>query len=493
MADHGRSHVTRFQTKLFINGAFVDAVSGKTFDVLNPATGEVICRVAEADKADIDAAVVAARTAFKTNWRFTEGSYRRDLLLKLADLLERNIDEVAALESLDNGKPYFDAVGDVAFSVKTFRYYAGWADKIYGKVCPAEGNHFCFTKHQPIGVCGQIIPWNFPLVMAAWKLGPALATGNTVILKPAEQTPLTALRLAELIKEAGFPDGVVNVVPGFGATAGAAIAEHMDINKVAFTGSTTVGRVIMAAAARTNLKRVSLELGGKSPLIVCDDADLDLAVNAAAGGIFFNQGQVCTASSRIFVHESVYDEFVRRAVANAAARKQGDAFQPGVTQGPLISAVQERTVMGYIQKGVAEGAKCEVGGSKLQQPGYFVVPTVFSNVTDSMTIAREEIFGPVMSVLKFKTLDEAIERSNSSTYGLGAGIITRDMGNAFQFINEIEAGTCWVNMYGPVDVSVPFGGFKQSGFGRELGDYALENYTETKSVFWSIPKTPVRN
>jgi aldehyde dehydrogenase (NAD+) len=481
-----------FQTKLFINGKFEDAASGKTFATINPATGEEICQVAEADKADIDRAVIAARAAFKS-WKYTEGYARRDLILKLAAKMEENLDELAAIEALDNGKPFVEAQGDIGFSVKVLRYYAGWADKIYGKVCPVEGNHFTFTKHQPIGVCGQIIPWNYPIMMAVWKIGPALCTGNCVILKPAEQTPLSALRLAELINEAGFPPGVVNIVPGFGATAGSALAAHMDVDKIAFTGSTVVGRKIQVMAAESNLKRVSLELGGKSPMVILDDADIDNAVNSALVGVFLNQGQVCTASSRIFVQESVYDQFVAKIKAATEGRKQGSCFEDGVLQGPLISERQTATVMGYIEKGKKEGATLILGGTRLEKPGYFVVPTIFGDVKDDMTIAREEIFGPVMSILKFKTVDEAIERANATVYGLAAAVHTRDMGNAFKVLNELNAGTVWVNTWDTCDPSCPFGGFKQSGSGRELGEYSLENYTEVKTVMWAVPQAPIRN
>jgi aldehyde dehydrogenase (NAD+) len=485
-------HIKKLQTKLFINNEFVDAVSGKTFPTLNPATEEVITQVAEADAADIDKAVAAARKAF-ASWRLTEGSVRRDLLLKLTDLMTEHADELAALETLDNGKPFAEAQGDIGFSVKVLRYYAGWADKIYGKVCPGEGNHFTFTKHQPIGVCGQIVPWNYPIMMASWKIGPALATGNCVVLKPAEQTPLSSLRLAELIRDAGFPAGVVNIVPGFGATAGAALARHPHVDKIAFTGSTAVGRQIQIMAAESNLKRVSLELGGKSPMIVLDDADLDNAVNSALVGVFLNQGQVCTASSRIFVQEGVYDKFVEAIRKVSDGRKQGEGFEADVLQGPLISERQLHTVTKYIESAKTQGARLVLGGTRLDRKGYFVPPTIFADVTDDMTIAKEEIFGPVMSVLKFKTIDEAIERANATAYGLAAAVHTTDMGNAFKFLNEIEAGTVWVNTWDTCDASAPFGGFKQSGHGRELGEYALEHYSEVKTVMWAIPNPPVRN
>lgn len=484
--------LSSLQTKLYIDGKFVDAQSGKTFPTMNPATGKELAQVAEADKADVDIAARAARRAFETVWKFTDGSARRDLMLRLADLIEKNREELATIESLDNGKPYSESLNvDLALVVKCFRYYAGWADKIQGKTCPVDGNFFSFTKHEPVGVIGQIIPWNFPLLMATWKLAPALAMGCTVVLKPAEQTPLSALRLAELFQEAGFPNGVVNVLPGYGPTAGGAINTHPEIDKVAFTGSTEVGRIIMENAAK-HLKRVSLELGGKSPLIICEDADLDDAVAAAQVGVFFNQGQVCTASSRIFVHERVYDTFVEKLVAASKKRTQGNPFKD-VTMGPQVSSEQQETVSRYIDLGKKEGAACVLGGAPVQDPGYFIQPTIFTNVTDEMTIAREEIFGPVMSILKFRTLDEAIERGNKTMYGLAAGIFTRDINTAFKFANRIKAGTVWVNTYNSFDAAQPFGGYKSSGLGRELGEYALELYTEPKTVMIKLPDTPVKN
>lgn len=480
-----------FQTKLFINGRFVEAASGKTFPTYNPATGEVIVRVSEADKEDVDVAVRAARRAFETVWKFTDGSARRDLLLKLADLVEKNKEELATLETLDNGKPLNESLNvDVALVVKCFRYYAGWADKIQGKTCPVDGNFMSFAKHEPVGVIGQIIPWNFPLLMAAWKLGPALAMGCCVCLKPAEQTPLTALRLAELIQEAGFPNGVVNVLPGYGPTAGAPLAQHPEVDKVAFTGSTEVGKIVMETAAKS-MKRVSMELGGKSPLIIHEDANLDAAVAAAQVGVFFNQGQVCTASSRIFVHERIYDEFVQRLVAASKKRTQGNPFKD-VSMGPQVSAEQQEMVWNYVKTGKREGANCVLGGKRVEEAGYFIQPTIFTNVTDDMTIAREEIFGPVMSVLKYRTLEEAIERGNKSLYGLAAGIFSQDINTCFRFANLIKAGTVWVNTYNSFDVAQPFGGFKQSGIGRELGEYALEMYTEVKTIMIKLPDTPVK-
>jgi aldehyde dehydrogenase (NAD+) len=470
--------------KMFIGGRLVDSVSGKTFETLDPATGEVICRVAEGDKADIDLAVKAARKAFESGpWSKMSAAERGRLLNKLADAIEAHREELAALETLDNGKPYADSLNiDVPLTVKCYRYYAGWADKVQGKTIPIEGNYFCYTRHEAIGVVGQIIPWNFPLLMQAWKWAPALACGNTLVLKPAEQTPLTALRVAKLAQEVGFPDGVVNVVPGYGPTAGAALAGHMDVDKIAFTGETSTGQIVMTAAAQSNLKRVSLELGGKSPNIVFADADLDAAVEGAYFGLFFNQGQCCVAGSRLFVEDSIYDEFVRRMTAKAKSRKVGDPFEHGVEQGPQVSQEQFDRVMKFIAAGNKEGAKRLSGGNRVGNRGYFIEPTIFADVTDDMKIAKEEIFGPVMNIMRFKNIDEVIERGNRTLYGLAAAVWTRDIQKALRMSNALKAGTVWVNCYDVFDAAAPFGGFKMSGIGRELGEYALQLYTEVKTV-----------
>ncbi|HEY1377675.1 MAG TPA: aldehyde dehydrogenase family protein [Gemmataceae bacterium] len=469
---------------MLIGGKWVDSQSGKTFETVNPATGEVICRVAEGDKADIDLAVKAARKAFESGpWPKMNASDRGRLLNKLADAIEQNIDELAALESLDNGKPYAIArAADLPLTIKAYRYYAGWADKIHGKTIPVEGNYFCYTRHEPVGVVGQIIPWNFPLLMQAWKWGPALAAGNCIVLKPAEQTPLTALYVARLAQEVGFPDGVINVVPGYGPTAGAALTGHMDVDKVAFTGEGSTGKIVMTAAAQSNLKRVSLELGGKSPNIVFADADLDAAIEGAYFGLFFNQGQCCCAGSRLFVEEKVHDQLVDRLMEKAKQQKLGDPFDPATTQGPQVSQEQMDRILGYIEHGNKEGAQCLTGGKRFGQKGYFVEPTLFTNVKDDMKIAQEEIFGPVMNVLKFKDINEVIERGNRTTYGLAAAVWTKDITKAHRIAKSLRAGTVWVNCYDVFDAAAPFGGYKQSGIGRELGEYALELYTEVKTV-----------
>jgi aldehyde dehydrogenase (NAD+) len=471
-------------TNLLINNRWVPSESGRTFATINPSTGEEICQVAEADKADVDKAVKAARAAFEQGpWKKMRASERGRLLNRLADLIEKDSETLARLETLDNGKPLHVAKAvDVAKTIACYRYFAGWADKVQGKTIPIDGDFFCYTRHEPIGVVGQIIPWNYPMLMQAWKLAPALATGNTVVMKPAEQTPLSALRIGELILEAGFPEGVVNLLPGFGPTAGAAIASHMDIDKVAFTGSTEVGRLIMEAAAKSNLKRITLELGGKSPNIIFEDTDLDEAVEGAHMGLFVNQGQSCCAGSRVFVEEKIYDAFVEKSVARARKRRVGDPLDPRTDQGPQVSQSQFDRVLGYIESGQRDGATLACGGDRVGDRGYFIQPTVFSDVRDEMQIAREEIFGPVMSVIPFKDVDEVVERANRTSYGLAAGVWTRDIKKAHAVANAVRAGTVWVNCYHVLDTRAPFGGFKQSGIGRELGEYGLQQYTEVKTV-----------
>jgi len=476
-------------TKIFINNEFVDAVSGKTFETLNPATGKPIVRVAEGDKADIDRAVAAAKKAFERGsvYRKMDASARGKLLSKLADLFERDINTLASLESLDNGKVFQKAVFDVYGCISVFRYFAGWCDKHGGKTIPADGGNFVYTRKEPVGVVGQIIPWNYPLLMLAWKWAPAVATGCTVVMKPAEQTPLSALYASALSVEAGFPAGVLNVVPGYGPTAGAAISSHPEIRKVAFTGSTEVGRIIAKAAADSNLKKVSLELGGKSPLVVMDDDDVAEAAKIAHDACFENHGQCCCAGTRTFVHEKIFDEFVAEATRLARERKVGSPFDGTVQQGPQIDNEMFHKVLRYIDAGQKEGAKLEVGGKPIGKDGYFIEPTIFSNVTDNMSIATDEIFGPVQSILKFKTLDEVIERANNTTYGLAAGILTKNIDNALVFSHAVEAGSVWVNCFLAVTVQAPFGGYKQSGLGRESGEDVLELYQETKTVSIKLP------
>ncbi|KAL4228000.1 Aldehyde dehydrogenase [Mactra antiquata] len=478
-------------TQLFINNEWVNSESGKTFPTINPATGKKICDVQEGDKVDIEKAVAAAKKAFEfgSEWRKMDASARGVLLNKLADLLERDRIYIASLETLDNGKPFKDSFYvDMTATIKTLRYYAGWTDKIQGKTIPVDGSSFCYTRHEPVGVCGQIIPWNFPITMVSWKIAPALACGNTVIVKPAEQTPLTALYMASLIKEAGFPPGVVNIVPGYGPTAGGALTSHPDVNKVAFTGSTEIGQVIMAAAAKSNLKRVTLELGGKSPLVVFKDANLDVVVEWAHQAIFFNMGQVCTAGSRTYVHEDIYDEFVKRAVARAQNKSIGDPWDAKNEYGPQVSEEQFNKVLEMIDSGKKEGAKLECGGERFGTEGYFIQPTVFSDVTENMRIGKEEIFGPVQQIIKFKDMEDVIARANNTTYGLAAACFTQDLDTALEFSSRVQAGSVWVNCYNAQSVAAPFGGFKMSGVGRELGEYGLQQYTEVKTVVIKTPK-----
>eukprot|EP00038_Savillea_parva_P008175 m.175217 g.175217 ORF g.175217 m.175217 type:complete len:499 (+) comp13957_c0_seq1:46-1542(+) len=479
-----------FETRLFINNEFVTSISGKSFPTVNPATEKVIADVSEADAADVDAAVVAAKAAFDDGmgeWPRSTGPARRDMLLKLADLIEANVEYLASLESLDSGKPFsnaaYSAQVDLALVIKCYRYYAGWADKLTGKMIPIDNpDIFAYTRHEPIGVCGQIIPWNFPLLMMAWKVAPALACGNVVVLKSSEKTPLTALAVCKLVKEAGIPPGVVNVLSGFGPTAGAAIARHMDVDKIAFTGSTPVGKLVMTMAAESNLKKTSLELGGKSPLIVMPDADLEQAVQAAHIGTFLNQGQCCIASSRLYVHEDVYDAFVAKATEAAQNWTTGDPMDSSTLNGAQVDKIQFDKIMRYIASGKTEGATLRCGGSRVGGKGYFIEPTVFSDVKDDMKIAREEIFGPVMSILKFRTSEEVIRRANATPFGLGAAVISRDIGTALSMAHRLRAGTVYVNTYDVFDAAMPFGGFKQSGSGRELGEYGLHEYTEVKNV-----------
>jgi aldehyde dehydrogenase (NAD+) len=478
--------------RLLINNEWVDAASGKTFESRNPANGELLARVAEADAEDINRAVAAARAAFeKGPWYWTmTPSERGKTIWKLADLMQEHIDELAELETLDNGKPIKLARGDdLPTTIDHYRYYAGWATKIHGSTIPlssAGNNYFNYTLREPVGVVGAIIPWNYPLMMAAWKLGAALACGNTVVLKPAEQTPISILRFGELVIEAGFPPGVVNIVPGFGETAGAALASHQDVDKIAFTGEYLTGRKIIHAS-ESNLKRVSLELGGKSPHIIFADANVDAAITNAAGGIFYNQGQDCSAGSRVLVQQQVYDQVVQGIADAAGQLNVGPGLNPETEMGPLVSQEQLQRVTRYIEAGQKEGAHVRVGGERMTDPdhnaGFFVRPTVFADVTNDMKVAREEIFGPVVVVIPFKDEDDAVFQANNTFYGLAAGIWTGNVGKAMALAKRVKAGTVWINCYNLVDAASPFGGYKMSGHGREMGQYALELYTEIKSVW----------
>jgi len=474
--------------KMLINGKWVDAVSGKTFPTYDPSTGEVLAQVAEGDREDINLAVKAARQAFEGPWRKMTPSDRGRLIWKLGDLIDAHVEEFAYLDSLDNGKPLTVArAADVPLAAELFRYMAGWATKLEGNTIPLsvpytpKAKYLSYTLREPVGVVGQIIPWNFPLLMAAWKLGPALTTGCTVILKPAEQTPLSALRLGELIVEAGFPEGVVNIVPGYGETAGAALAAHPDVDKIAFTGSTEVGRLIVQAATG-NLKRVSLELGGKSPNVVFKDADMDVAIGGAASAIFFNHGQCCCAGSRLYIEKEVFDKVVDGVAANAKKIRVGAGLDPKTQMGPLVSQEQLNRVCGYLESGLSEGAKAIAGGQKKGDKGYFVEPTVLVDTTDNMKVVQEEIFGPVVVAMPFTDPEEIAPRANDNVYGLAAGIWTRDISKAHRMAENLQAGTVWINCYNIFDAALPFGGYKQSGWGREMGHEVLNNYTQTKAV-----------
>ncbi len=470
------------ETRLFINNDWVDPVKGETFETYNPATGEVIAKVAAAGPADVDRAVKAARTALESGpWARMDAVDRGRLMFKLADLIEQNAEELASLESLNCGKTIRDSRGDMSGVCNTLRYYAGWADKIEGRTVPVRGNFLSYTLRQPVGVVGQIIPWNFPLLMLAWKWGPALSCGNTVVMKPAEQTPLTALRVAELARDAGFPPGVINIINGMGETTGAALVVHPGVDKIAFTGHVDTAKIIQKAAADT-LKRTTFELGGKSPNVIFADCDMEQAVAGAFHAIYFHGGQCCTAGSRLFVESKIHQEFVERLAEKCKERRLGDPLDEKTEQGPQVSQEQMDKILKYCAIGQKQGATLLTGGQRHGSKGYFVEPTIFDNVQDNMDIAKDEIFGPVVSVLPFKSYDEMINRANNTNYGLAAAIWTQDIDKAHRYAREVKAGTVWVNCYHVVDTTTPFGGFKMSGQGRENGEAALDHYTEMKTV-----------
>ncbi|XP_021741570.1 aldehyde dehydrogenase family 2 member C4-like [Chenopodium quinoa] len=479
-------------TKLFINGEFVDAISGKLFETIDPRNGEVVAKIAEGDKEDIDLAVKAARDAFDHGpWPRMSGHARGRLMIKYAELVEEHAEELAALDAIDAGKLFgMGKLIDIPSGASNLRYYAGAADKIHGETLKMSRALQGYTLREPVGVVGHIIPWNFPTSMYFMKVAPSLAAGCTMVVKPAEQTPLSALFYAHLSKLAGIPDGVINVVTGFGPTAGAAIASHMDIDKVSFTGSTEVGRLVMQAAAMSNLKQVSLELGGKSPVMIFDDADVDVAADLALRGICYNKGEICVAGSRVFVQEGIHDAVVQKLAEKAKNWIVGDPFDDNVHQGPQVDKKQFEKILSYIEHGKREGANLLCGGSRHGEKGYFIQPTIFTNVQDDMVIAKEEIFGPVMSLLKFKTIEEAIERANSTKYGLAAGIVTKNIDIANTVSRSIRAGVIWINCYFAFDLDCPYGGYKMSGFGRDLGMEALYKYTNVKSVVTPIYNSP---
>ncbi|KAL2321251.1 hypothetical protein Fmac_030220 [Flemingia macrophylla] len=479
-------------TKLFINGQFVHSLSGKEFETIDPRTGDVITKISEATKEDIDVAVKAARVAFDSGpWPRMAGAERARIMTKWAELIEENVEEIAALDAIDAGKLYHSLKGgEIPATAKTIRYYAGAADKIHGEVLKPGRELFAYTLMEPIGVVGLIIPWNFPSTMFVCKVAPALAAGCTVVIKPAEQTPLSSLFYAHLAKQAGIPDGVLNVVPGFGSIAGPAITSHMDIDKVSFTGSTEVGREVMRAAANSNLKPVSLELGGKSPLLVFDDADVDQAAQIALLGVLFNKGEICVAGSRVFVQEGIYDEFEKKLVEKAKAWVVGDPFDPNVHQGPQASKKQFEKILSYIEHGKREGATLLTGGKRVGDKGYYIEPTIFSDVKEDMLIVQDEIFGPVMVLKKFKTIEEAIESANNTKYGLASGIVTKSLDIANTVSRSIRAGIIWINCYFAFGDDIPYGGYKMSGFGRDLGLESLHKFLQVKSVVTPIHNSP---
>jgi len=473
-----------FDAGAFIDGKFVNGSDNTTIDIINPSTGKVIGKVAEATAKDVDVAVKAAQKAFDTTWGFSVSGERRGVIMnKLADLMEANKEELSALEALDNGKPFSWAKAvDIPASIDTIRYFAGWCDKLQGKQIPVGENKLAYTRHEPMGVVGQIIPWNFPLYMLAWKIGPALATSNTIVMKCSELTPLTALFMCKLCNQAGLPPGVFNLLVGYGNTVGEAISWHMDIQKISFTGSVLVGRKITEASAKSNLKNITLELGGKSPNIVFDDCDMEQAINWTTFGIFQNQGQTCCAGSRIFVHAKIYDEFLKKFTEKARNLRLGDAFDHASYQGAQVSQQQYDRIMGYIHSGKQEGATCHLGSERHGNEGYFIQPTIFTECKPSMKIVREEIFGPVGVIIKFEDDEDVIRQANDTTYGLAAAIFSENITRAISTGHRLQAGTVWINSLIDTDHRIPFGGFKQSGIGRDNGEYALLNYTNVKAV-----------
>jgi acyl-CoA reductase-like NAD-dependent aldehyde dehydrogenase len=478
--------------KLYIDGQWTDAESGRTIAVMNPATGEELTTVPDANAADVDRAVRAARRTFETGvWRKMKVSARERIIWRIGELIERHQEELGMLESLNNGKTYREALrGDIPPTADIFYYYAGWTRKLYGETIPVDGPYLNYTLREPVGVVGMITAWNYPMLLAAWKVAPALATGCTMVIKPSEMTPLTTFKLAEYCREAGVPDGVVNVVTGYGPTAGEALARHMDVDKIAFTGSVRTARALMKASGESNLKRLSLELGGKSPNIIFPDADLERAQKAAFWGIYANKGEVCSAGSRLLVHEKIYDDFVGRLAERARQMRVGNPLDPATQMGSQISQAQLDRILGYIESGRAEGARVLAGGERDTEGdkarGFFVKPTVFADVLPHMKIAQEEIFGPVLAALKFREPEEAAEIANSTIYGLVSAVWTRDISTAHRLAQQIKAGSVWINDYNCFDSSSPFGGYKQSGFGREMGPHALESYTQVKSVWVSL-------
>ncbi|EIM91723.1 aldehyde dehydrogenase [Stereum hirsutum FP-91666 SS1] len=482
-----------FPTGVFIGGKFQEGSSKSHIDVINPTNGKVITSVAEATREDVDTAVKVAHEAFETVWGLNApGSKRAALLNNLANLMEKHKDELAAIEALDNGKTFSWAkAADLTLGIDTIKYYAGWADKIQGKVIETTNDKLAYTRHEPIGVVGQICAWNFPLMLMCWKIGPALACGNTIVFKPSEFTPLTALRMASLINEAGFPPGVVNILVGYGPTVGDAMSSHMDIEKLSFTGSTLVGRKIMERAAQTNLKDVTLELGGKSPNIIFNDADLDLAIDWSSHGIFWNHGQACCAGSRIFVQSGIYDEFLKKFTAKAASIKLGDPFAHDSYQGPQVSQQQYDRIMSYIDSGKSEGATVHLGGARHGEEGYWIEPTIFTDTKPNMKIVQEEIFGPVGVVIKFEDEDDVLKQANDTMYGLAAAVFTQDISRGLDVAHRLKAGTAWINCANQLHANIPFGGFKQSGIGRELGEYAIQHYTSVKAVHVNVGKVRI--